>query len=172
MADEKYYFSFVYRNPGFVEEMDKVLSTYADIMKICKQEGFSLETIDKYKDTIRQKLLDGNERMVRLKNYMNEYLDTESRLLTAKHPVHNISSDIIESDFGLFKDKMSMNISNGFTESILFIPLISKLYDMNSVRRNDIHRAMERTTMGDEKNWKMCNLKSNPIVKRRNLLSA
>ena len=170
--DERYYFSFVYRNAGFVEELDEVLSTYTDIMKLCKQEGFSLKTIAKCKETMRQRLLDGNERMRRLKDYMSGYLDTECRLLTTKHPVHNISSDIIESDFGLFKDRMPMNKTNGFTESILFIPLKAKFHDIDSVKRLDINKAMERTTMDHVKLWKTCNLKPNPIVKRRNLLSA
>jgi len=170
--DEKYYFSFVYRNAGFVEELDEVLTTYTDIMKLCKQDGFSLKTVDKCMDVMGQRLLDGNERMRRLKDYMNGYFDTECKLLTDKHPVHNISSDIIESDFGLFKDRMPMNKTNGFTESILFVPLKSKLHDINSVKRIDINTAMERTTMNDVKHWKACNLKPNPLVKRRNLLSA
>lgn len=170
--DEKYYFSFVYRNAGFVEELDEVISTYTDIMKLCKQEGFSLKTIGKCKQIMRQRLLDGNERMRRLKNYMNDYFDTECKLLTTKHPVHNISSDIIESDFGLFKDKMPMNKTNGFTESILFVPLKSRLHDIDSVKRININTAMERTTMDDVRQWKIHNLKNNPIVKRRNMLSA
>ena len=170
--DEQYYFSFVYRNAGLVEELDEVLSTYADIMAICKQEGFSLKTIDKCKDVMRKRLLDGNERMRRLKDCMNEYFDTEGQLLTAKHPVHNISSDIIESDFGLFKDRMPMNRTNGFTESILFVPLKSRFHNIDNIKRFDINTAMERTTMLDVKRWKMCSLKPNPMVKRRNILSA
>lgn len=170
--DEKYYFSFVYRNAGLVEELDEVLSTYADIMEICKQEGFSLKTIGKCKDAMRKRLLDGNERMRCLKDSMNEYFDTESKLLTTKHPVHNISSDIIESDFGLFKDRMPMNRTNGFTESILFVPLKSRFHNIDNIKRIDISIAMERTTMLDVKHWKMCSLKPNPMVKRRNILSA
>ena len=77
---------------------------------------------------------------------MNEYFDTESKLLTEEHPVHNISSDIIESDFGLFKGRMPMNKTNGFTESILFIPLRARLHNMECVTRLDINSAMERTT--------------------------
>lgn len=170
--DEKYYFSFVYRNAGFVEEMDEVLSTYADIMKVCKQKGFSKKTIVRCKEIMEQRLLDGNDRMRRMKDYINEYFDTEGRLLTTEHPVHNISSDIIESDFGLFKDRMPMNKTHGFTESMLYIPLKSKFCDIESVKRFDINTAMERTKMEDVKNWKMNNLQSNPIVKRRNILSA
>lgn len=160
------------RNAGLVEELDEVLSTYAGIMEICKQEGFSLKTIDKCKAAMRKRLLDGNERMRCLKDCMNECFDTESKLLTIKHPVHNISSDIIESDFGLFKDMMPMNKTNGFTESILFIPLKSRFHNIDNIKRIDINIAMERTTMFDVKHWKMCSLKPNPMVKRRNILSA
>ena len=107
-------------------------------MKLCKQEGFSLKTIAKCKDVMKQRLLDGSERMRRLKNYISEYFDTECKLLTTKHPVHNISSDIIESEFGLLKGKMLMNKTNGFTESILFITLKSKFHNIDSVKRFDI----------------------------------
>ena len=61
--DEKYYFSFVPRRASLVEELDEVMTTYTDIMKMCKQEGFSVETVAECKRVLNQRLLDGNERM-------------------------------------------------------------------------------------------------------------
>ncbi len=53
--DEKYYFSFVPRNASLVEELDEVMTTYTDIMKMCKQEGFSSETVAKCKAVLSAK---------------------------------------------------------------------------------------------------------------------
>ena len=86
--DEKYYFSFVPRNACLVEELDEVMTTYTDIMKMCKQEGFSIETVARCKAVLNQRLLDGNERMRQLHKFIMCYLDTESALLTAEHSNH------------------------------------------------------------------------------------
>lgn len=170
--DEKYYFSFVPRNASLVEELDEVLTTYTDIMKTCKQQGFAVETVNRCKELLRQRLLQGNERMRNLCHLIVGYLDRESLLLTEEHPVHNISSDIIESDFGIFKDSMPSNKTNGFTESILYIPLRPKGQILEEAAKIDIKTIMERRTVSEVKQWKAENLKANPLTKRRNLLIA
>lgn len=170
--DEKYYFSFVPRNACLVEELDEVMTTYTDIMKICKQKGFSAETVTECKRVLNQRLLDGNERARRLHWLITCYLDTESALLTVEHSNHNVSSDIIESDFGIFKDSMPSNKTNGFTESILYIPLRPKACNLEDAARIDIKTIMERRTVNEVKQWKTEHLKINPMSKRRNLLVA
>ena len=170
--DEKYYYSFVPRNASLVEELDEVMTTYTDIMKMCKQEGFSLETVAECKRVLNQRLLDGNERMRQLHGLITSYLDTESTLLTAEHSNHNISSDIIESDFGIFKDSMPSNKTNGFTESILYIPLRPKACNLEDAAKIDIKTIMERRTVKEVKQWKTEHLKANPMSKRKNLLVA
>jgi hypothetical protein len=52
---------------------------------------------------------------------------TLQMLLADTKQNHNISSDIIESDFGICKDKKSPNKLFGITPFILFILLHSKL---------------------------------------------
>ena len=170
--DEKYYFSFVPRNASLVEELDEVMTTYTDIMKMCKQEGFSIETVARCKAVLNQRLLDGNKRMRQLHRFIMCYLDTESALLTAEHSNHNVSSDIIESDFGIFKDSMPSNKTNGFTESILYIPLRPKACNLEHAAKTDIKTIMERRTVKEVKQWKNEHLKTNPMSKRRNLLVA
>ena len=170
--DEKYYFSFVPRNASLVEELDEVMTTYTDIMKMCKQEGFSIETVAKCKAVLNQRLLDGNKRMRQIHRFITSYLDTESALLTVEHSNHNISSDIIESDFGIFKDSMPSNKTNGFTESILYIPLRPKACNLEDAAKIDIKTIMERRTVNEVKQWKAEHLKTNPMSKRRNLLVA
>ena len=170
--DEKYYFSFVPRSASLVEELDEVMTTYTDIMKMCKQEGFSVETVAECKRVLNQRLLDGNERMRLLHRLIISYLDTESALLTVEHSNHNVSSDIIESDFGIFKDSMPSNKTNGFTESILYIPLRPKACNLEDAVKIDIKTIMERRTVNEVKQCKTEHLKTNPMSKRRNLLVA
>ena len=170
--DEKYYYSFVPRSASLVEELDEVMTTYTDIMKVCKQKGFSAETIAECKRVLNQRLLDGNERMRQLHGLITSYLDTEGTLLTAEHSNHNISSDIIESDFGIFKDSMLSNKTNGFTESILYIPLRPKACNLEDAAKIDIKTIMERRTVKEVKQWKTEHLKANPMSKRMNLLVA
>ena len=148
------------------------MTTYTDIMKMCKQEGFSVETVTKCKRVLSLKLLDGSERMRRLHRLITSYLDAESTLLTAEHSNHNVSSDIIESDFGIFKDSMPSNKNNGFTESILYIPLRPKACNLKDTAKIDIKTIMERRTVNEVKQWKNEHLKNNPMSKRRNLLVA
>ena len=151
--DEKYYFSFVPRSASLVEELDEVMTTYTDIMKMCKQEGFSVETVAECKRVLNQRLLDGNERMRLLHRLIISYLDTESALLTVEHSNYNVSSDIIESDFGIFKDSMPSNKTNGFTESILYIPLRPKACNLEDAAKIDIKTIMERRTVNEVKQW-------------------
>ncbi len=102
---------------------------------------------------------------------MEEYLDKECKLLTDKHPINNTSSDIIESDFGIFMDLMPSNKTNGFTESIPYIPLRPKLSTLDKAKK-DVKSVMERTTVKDVKLWKKEHLSLNPMKKRRDLLYA
>ena len=103
---------------------------------------------------------------------VREYLDKECGLLTYEYPVHNISSDIIESDFGIFKESMPANKKCGFTESILYMPLRPKLSTLAKAKDIDIKTIMERRTVNEVEKWKKENLSANPVVRRMNLLSA
>ena len=105
-----------------------------------------------------------------LHRLITNYLDTESTLLTSEHPNHNVASDIIESDFGIFKDSMPANKTNGFTESILYIPLRPKACNIEAAAKVDIKTILERRTVNEVKQWKNKHLKTNPMCKRRNLL--
>lgn len=58
---------------------------------------------------------------------MLEYFKKYKMLLADTKQNHKISSDIIDSDFGVYKDKKSPNKLFGITPFILFIPLHFKL---------------------------------------------
>lgn len=58
---------------------------------------------------------------------MLEYFKKQEMILVDAQQNHNISSDIIESSFGIYKEKKSPNKLYGITPFILFIPLHAKL---------------------------------------------
>ena len=169
---EQYHFSFVPRNASLVEELDEVLSSYKDIMRICKQDGLSKANVNKCKAILKQRLLAGSVRQRRVCSKVMDYLDKESLLLTDEHPVHNITSDLIESEFGIFKAAMPSNKINGFTVSVLYIPIRAKLGALSNARKVDIGEIMKRQTVGNVKRWKEKNLRKNPMIKRKNILCA
>lgn len=66
--------------------------------------------------------------------HIPEYLDKQKAVLTDYTQNHNISSDIIESNFGIFKAKKSPNKLFGITSFVLFLPLYSKFMIENTAK--------------------------------------
>lgn len=54
--------------------------------------------------------------------------------MNASYESRNISSDIIESTFGVFKQKKSPNKLYGITPFVLFIPLHAKLENKSATK--------------------------------------
>lgn len=63
-----------------------------------------------------------------------EYLKEQEVRLNGSCESHNISSDIIESTFGIFKQKKSPNKLYGITPFVLFIPLHAKLENKSATK--------------------------------------
>ena len=93
----------------------------------------------------------------------------EEKLLEGDEP-HNICSDIIESTFGYFKDRMSPNKSNGYTSLVLLIPLKLQLSTIEKCRIFNAKATIGNTKLEDIKKWREDNLLPNPSIKRRKLL--
>ena len=64
---------------------------------------------------------------------MLDYFKKEEALLVDDVQNDNISSDIIESDFGIFKSKKSPNKLYGITPFVLLIPLYPKLVNKSVI---------------------------------------
>lgn len=119
---------FIPQNRELLEELQASVSTVRYVETICKTEGFSIDTCKKCQDyVVRYVIGNANNRRAMLGVKMLEYFKKQEMLLADTKQNHNISSDIIESDFGIYKDKKSPNKLFGITPFILFIPLHSKL---------------------------------------------
>ena len=101
-------YSFIKDYESLLKELQAVLCAVRHIEAICKNEGFSVMTSRKCKLYVITHVL-GN---------------AHSRQARAGI---NISSDIIESTFGIYKSKKSPNKLYGVTSFVLTIPLYPKV---------------------------------------------
>lgn len=168
---ERYHYSFIQSNACLISELGEVLTMFEDIMAILKNEGLSVETAQRCKAIVAKAMLPGEERTRELGVLICKYLDQEQGLLKDGETVHNISSDIEESTFGLFKDSMPTCKAAGFTEGVLRIPLFPKLREIGRVNVSHVISWMTQTKMADVAKWKRENLRPNPLIKRRRVLT-
>jgi len=167
---EKYYYGFVRRFASLVEELHDVMELYRHMEKLCKEKGLSHETAAECRKCITRTLLQGSDRMRRLGELLIEYITQEESLLETATSTHNISSDIIESVFGYYKDRMCSNKDNGFTSFVLLIPLHLMLSDFDECEKFSACGTIGKTTLNDVKKWRSDNLRPNIVSKRKNTL--
>lgn len=110
------------------------------------------------------------DRLTRLGEMMLGYFATEVSLLKNKDEVHHISSDLIESLFGYFKERKSPNRMYGVTGFILVLPLHNRLSMLESAGTFDFKAALEHNSIADVKAWERKTLTENLAAKRGRIL--
>lgn len=168
-VEERAVFSFVPQNASLIDELTEVVQCVNQIEFLCKHKGFSKETVKACKQKIKQYLLNGNSRMIRLGESIYQFLTDELRVITTDI-VHNNSSDIIESLFGKYKARKSFNKLNGVTPFILLLPIYTRLNDDAPNRRFDFKGALEDKRMEHLETWKKDNLTQNLVQLRSKYL--
>lgn len=102
-----------------MEEQQASVRMVRHVGTICKRR-ISIDTCKKCQDYIvRYVIGNANNRRAMLGVKMLEYFKKYGMLLTDTKQKHKISSDIIHSDFGVYKDKKSPNKLFGITPFIL-----------------------------------------------------
>jgi len=168
--EEKKVFSFIPTNASLIEELNEVVGCIEKIEYICKQNGLSKKSICECQRIMELSLFKGNSRMIRLAEEINTFLKQESKLLSKELPVHNNSSDIIESLFGKYKERKSPNKLYGVTQQVLFIPLYTRLANPKIANSYDFKKALEEMRMENLINWGNKNLTPNLVTKRKSFL--
>ena len=108
-------YAFIKDYESLLKELQAVLCAVRHVEGVCKSEGFSIMTSRKCKHYIITRVLgNAHSRQARAGIKMLEYFNMEEALLTGNMSV-NISSDIIESTFGIYKSKKSPNKLYGVT---------------------------------------------------------
>ena len=128
-------YSFILDYKEMLIELKTVVSAIEYIETVCKTEGLSLETCKRCKTYITRHVIgNANNRRAMLGIGILGYLKEHEAKLKGSYESRNISSDIIESTFGIFKQKKSPNKLYGITPFVLFIPLHAKLENKSAAK--------------------------------------
>lgn len=120
-------YAFIKDYESLLRELQTVICAVRHVETICKNEGFSIMTSRKCRSYIIAHVLgNAHYRQARVGIKMLEYFKREEALLSENMSI-NLSSDIIESTFGIYKSKKSPNKLYGVTSFVLTIPLYSKV---------------------------------------------
>ena len=165
-ADEKKVFSYIPSNASLIDELSQVMTCINNIEHICKHKGLSKKTVHECREEIEKHLFSGNSRMIHLGESITQFLIKEAMLLGEDIQAHNISSDVLESLFGMYKARKSPNKLNGVTPFILFAPIYTKLRDSSKNKKFDFKNALEEKRMSHIDAWAKENLTPNLVQLR------
>lgn len=160
-AEEQIIFSFIPANASLIDELSEVSKCIKSAEYICKHNGLSKKTVGQCQKEIDKYLLCGNSRMIYLGECIIEFLKKEVMLIGADVPVHNNSSDIVESVFGTYKARKSPNKLNGVTPYILFMPIYIRLTKDLQAKKFDFKATLEEKRIWEIDSWAKSNLTPN-----------
>lgn len=131
-------FSFLLPHKRLIEELHACVSAIRHVEEICKREGFNKRTNAVCQSYIvRHVIGNAGNRRARLGLEMLAYFKKQAGLLEKPMDTHHISSDIIESDFGIYKNKISPNKLYGITSLVLMLPLYPKITNYSDADEQD-----------------------------------
>lgn len=163
---ERTVFGFVPLNASLIDELSAVMECINYIERQCKHNGLSVETIKECLKNIRNTLFKGNFRMRTLGEAICCFLKEEGELLENEKKVHYNSSDIIESTFGIYKQRKSPDKLYGVTSFILFIPVYAQLASKEYSKSNSPKVHLENVRLWQIQQWAKDKLTENLVTKR------
>nr|WP_295280526.1 hypothetical protein [uncultured Prevotella sp.] len=163
-------YAFIKDYESLLKELQTVLSAVRHVEAICKNNGFSIMTSRKCKlHIITHVLGNAHSRQVHAGIKMLEYFNREEALLTANMSI-NISSDIIESTFGIYKSKKSPNKLYGVTSFVLTIPLYPKVSNESVTKTINFKERIVNVKLKDISTWSTEHLSKNWVTERTKTL--
>lgn len=166
---EAYAFLLNYRE--LIDELAVAVDAVKHIEKVCKNEGFNLNTCcECRKYVIRNVIGNAGNRRAMLGIRMLDYLVKHKALLTDHSVNINISSDIIESEFGIFKLKKSPNKLYGITPFVLFLPLYSKIKNENNAKTFNFKERLVNVKLKDIDTYASEYMSTNWVTERIKIL--
>lgn len=139
--------SWILDYKDLVEQMAHHLQLLNDLFAILKQQGLSYKTAKKCRQ-----LLQNSQAPLCFKKGVKAYLKRNLGLLANSTKII-CCSDVIESIFGRFKNRLSSNPEIGFTDSCLAIANFGQ--ELNPL---EVQQAMENVKMKDLIKWRENNL--------------
>ena len=164
-------YSFVPENKELLDELAVAVDAVRYVEDVCKNEGFNIGTCRKCKQYILRNVIgNANNRRAMLGIRMMEYFKQEEALLIDDMQNDNISSDIIESDFGIFKGKKSPNKLYGITPFVLIIPLYPKLVNKSTTEMFNFKERLVNVKLKDVDAWSKKHMSTNWVTERTKTL--
>ena len=152
-------------------ELAQAMACYTHVLQRVKNEGLSIRLCNELRNYIvSNHIYPGNLRLTRIMMKVWDYLKAEAALLKPGE-THNLSSDIIESIFGIFKQKKSPNYLYGITPFVLFILAHTAIVGMHDTKSVDFMRIFSDYHNKEVDDWKIKNLKENWVRTRTKTLA-
>jgi hypothetical protein len=133
-------FQFIPQNQMLIHELNSVFQTVNTILQRLKDEGLSKVSSEECLSRLKTLSTSPNQRISSIGRLMTEYIETEYNKLSDKTKKWHISSDIIESIFGIYKGRKSPNKMNGVTKHVFILPHLSNIKNM---KREDFKIRLE-----------------------------
>lgn len=160
-------YSFVPENKNLLDELAVAVDAVRHVEEICKTKGFNIATCNECKHYIIRNVIGNvNNRRAMLGIRMLDYFKKEEALLVDDVQNDNISSDIIESDYGIFKSKKSPNKLYGITPFVLLIPLYPKLVNKSVTDTFNFKERLVNVKLKDLDSWATKNMSTNWVTER------
>ena len=120
---------------------------------------------------IRNVIGNANNRRASVGLEMIDYFNRQADTLADRKAIHHISSDIIESCFGIYKNKKSPNNLYGVTSLVLILPLYPNIVDYSVDKEQDFKERLAKVKLKDIDLWAKENLSENRVVLRSKTLN-
>ena len=145
-----------------LEELNACLNIFERVGLLFKNEGLSQETIKKVRQVLQKNATDSSLTKKCLE-YLNNYLLTYEELLMDPATSLHGCSDVIESLFGIYKDKIKNNHRAGVSQLCLELPLCCLVNE----EKIQVKAALEQNSVSDPSKWISDHSADNQEFKRR-----
>lgn len=170
--DMKEAYSFLLQYRDLIDELGVCVESVTYLETLCKREGFGLRTNALCQHHIIRNLIgNATNRRACVGLRMLDYFKRQAAVLNDSRQIRNISSDIIESEFGILKSKVSSNKLNGFTRMILMLPLYPKIVVYSDAKKQNFKVRLANVKLKDIDLWAKENLSPNRVVLRSRTLN-
>ena len=164
LAEIKKEFSWINDYRELITELSQINEVVKEIEKDMKHSGFSLKTLENAKKSLAKLQSTNGEK---LKHDLTIKLEEQFELLPEGMEKVLFSSDILESTFGAYKNRVSENPMASVTNLMLIIAA----YTCNLTQEN-VKKCIENVKMSDIKTWSDDNIGISTHKQRNALLRA
>lgn len=170
--DMKEAYNFLHQYKDLIEELHMCVESVTYLETLCKKHGFGLRTNALCQQhIIRHVIGNANSRRSRVGIKMLEYFQTQAAVLDGEKQIRHISTDIIESDFGILKAKVSPNKLYGFTPMVLILPLYPKIAVYSDAEKQNFKERLANVKLKDIDLWAKENLSPHRVALRSKTLN-